>query len=82
MGLTRAFLPYVSKVCLLLTRSPWSGGLPAQSTVRFFDLLCELLFDFPLLLGVGPLLLLGFIFLSAHFLIALISCHVILSFLL
>ena len=53
MGLARAFLPYVSKVCLLLTRSLWSGGLPAQSTVRFFDVLCELLFDFPLPLGAG-----------------------------
>ena len=48
----------------------------------FFDLLCHLLFDFPLPLGAGPLLLLGFTFLLAHFLIALISCHVTLSFLL
>ena len=42
----------------------------------FFDLLSELLFDFSLPLGAGPLLLLSFTFLSAHFLIALISCHV------
>ena len=40
----------------------------------FFDLLCHLLFDFPLPLGAGPLLLLGFTFISAHFLITLISC--------
>ena len=48
----------------------------------FFDLLCELLFDFLLPLRVGPLLLLGFTFLSAHFLIALISYHVTLLFML
>ena len=48
----------------------------------FFDLLCELLFDFLLPLRAGPLLLLGYTFLSAHFLISLISYHVILSFLL
>ena len=33
----------------------------------FFDFLCELLFDLPLPLEAGPLLLLGFTFLSAHF---------------
>ena len=27
--LTRASLPYVSEICLLLIRLPWSGGLPA-----------------------------------------------------
>ena len=48
----------------------------------FFDLLCELLFDFPLPLGAGLYLILGLTFLSAHFLIALISYHITLSFLL
>ena len=48
----------------------------------FFDLLCELLFDFPLPWGVGLYLILGFTFLSAHFLITLISCHITLSLLL
>ena len=47
-----------------------------------FNLLCEFLFYFPLPLGARPLLLLSFTLLSAHFLIALISCHVTLSFLL
>ena len=47
-----------------------------------FNLLCELLFDFPLPLGVGLYLILGLTFLSAHFLIALISYHITLSFLL
>ena len=40
-----------------------------------------LLFDFLLPLGADIYLLLGFTLLSAHFLIALISCHIILSFL-
>ena len=48
----------------------------------FFDLLCELLFDFPPPLGAGLYLILGLTFLLAHFLIALISCHIILLFLL
>ena len=48
----------------------------------FFDLLCELLFDFPLPLGARLYLILGLTFLSAHFLIALISCHITLLFLL
>ena len=47
----------------------------------FFDLLCELLFDFPLPLRADIYLLLGLTLLSAHFLIALISCHITLSFL-
>ena len=52
-------------------------------TVRhpFFDLLCELFFYFPLPLGAGLYLLLGFTFLLTHFLIALISYHITLSFL-
>ena len=80
LGLARAFLPYVSKICLPLSRPPWSGGLLAQSAVRFltFYVSCFLISH----QGAGPLLLLGFTFLSAHFLIALISCHVTLSFLL
>ena len=48
----------------------------------FFELLCGLLFDFPLLLGADIYLLLSFTLLSAHFLIALISYHITLSFLL
>ena len=48
----------------------------------FFYLLCELLFDFPLPLGAGLYLILGLTFLSAHFLIGLISYHITLSFLL
>ena len=47
----------------------------------FFDLLCELLFYFPLPLGADIYLLLGFTLPSAHFLIALISCPITLSFL-
>ena len=47
-----------------------------------FDLLCELLFDFPLPLGADIYLLLGFILLSAHFLITLISYYIALSLLL
>ena len=35
LGLVRVFLPYVSKICLLLTRPPWSRGLPIQSAVHF-----------------------------------------------
>ena len=34
LGLARAFLPYVSKICLLLSRSLWFGGLPAQPAVH------------------------------------------------
>ena len=45
-----------------------------------FYVSCFLISRFPL--GAGPFLLLGFTFLSVHFLIALISCHIILSFLL
>ena len=48
----------------------------------FFDLLCGLLFDFPLPLGAGLYLILGLTFLSAHFLSALISCPITLSYLL
>ena len=44
-----------------------------------FDLLCELLFDFPLPRGARLYLILGFTFLSTHFLITLISCHITLS---
>ena len=47
----------------------------------FSDLFCELLFDFPLLLGADIYLLLGFTLPLAHFLIALISYHITLSFL-
>ena len=43
LGLARAFLPYVSKIYLPLSRSPWSRGLLAQPVVLYFDLLCELL---------------------------------------
>ena len=48
----------------------------------FFDLLCELLFDFLLPLGAEFYLILGLTFLSAHFLLALITYHITLSFLL
>ena len=82
LGLARAFLPYISKICLPLTHPPWSEGFPAQFAIYFLTFLCELLFDFPLPLGARPLLLLGFTFLLTHFLIVLISCHVTLSFLL
>ena len=61
-----------SAYCSLVRR-----GLEAclHSLPSVFDLLCELLFDFPLLLRADIYLLLSFTLLSAHFLIALISCH-------
>ena len=69
------------KIYLLLSRLLWYEDLLAQPTIRLFDLLCELLFDFPFLLGADIYLLLGFTLLSAHFLIPSISCHITLSFL-
>ena len=57
-------------------------GLEAYLPSVFFVLLCELLFDFPFLSGAGLYLVLGLTFLLANFLISLISCHIILSFLL
>ena len=77
----RAFLPYASKICLLLSCPPWSGGLPAQPTIHSLTFYVSCFFDFSLPLGVDIYLLLGFTLLSARFLIALISCHITLSFL-
>ena len=52
-------------------------GLPP-----FFVLLCGLLYNSLLTLGVELPLILGFTFLPAHFLIVIMSCHITLSFLL
>ena len=59
LGLARAFIPYVSKICLLPIRLPWFGG----SLSVFFDLLCGLLFVFSLLSGVELYLIMGLTFL-------------------
>ena len=67
--------------CWSFTYRGQEACLHSLSSVPF-DLLCELLSDFPLPLGVGLYLILGLTFLSAHFLISLISCHINLSFLL
>ena len=59
LGLARAFIPYVSKTCLLPIHLPWSGG----SSSVFLDLLCGLPFVFPLLSGAGLYLMMGLTFL-------------------
>ena len=59
LGLVCVFIPYVSKTCLLPIRLPWSGGLPSV----FFDLLCGLLFVFPLFSGAELYLIMGLSFL-------------------
>ena len=82
LGLARAFLPCMSKNLLAALSSSMVWRLACTSCSSFFDLLCELLFDFPLVLGADIYLLLGFILHSAHFLITLISYHITLSFLL
>ena len=77
----RTFLPCMSKN-LLAALSPAMVWTLAYTACRWsFDLLCELFFDFLLPLGADIYLLLGFTLLSAHFLIALISCHITLLFL-
>ena len=81
MGLARAFLPCMSKNLPVALSSAMVWRLAYIACRSFFDRLYELLFDFPLPLGANIYLLLGFTFLSAHFLIALISCHITLSFL-
>ena len=58
LGLARAFIPYMSKTCLLTIRLSWSGGSPSV----FFDLLCGLLFVFPLHSGAGLYLMMGLTF--------------------
>ena len=68
-------------ICLLFSHLPWSGGLSAQLAVLSSTLYVSYFFDFPFLLGADIYLSLGFILPSAHFLIVLISCHIILSFL-
>ena len=78
LGLAHAFIPYVSKTCLLPIRLPWSGSSPSM----FFDLLCGLFFVFPApfkswaLSDDGPYISL------AHSLVSFISCNIILLFLL
>ena len=52
-------------------------GLPP-----FFVPLCGLFYNSLLILGAGLSLVLGFTFLSAHFLIVIMSYHITLSFLL
>ena len=76
----RAFLPCMSKnlPATLLFAMVWR--LACITCCLFFNLLCELLFDFPLPLGTDIYLLLDFILPSALFLIALISYHITLSF--
>ena len=76
-----AFLSCMSKNLSAALSSAVVWRLACTFCRSFFDLLCELLFDFSLLLGVDIYLLLDFTLPSAHFLIALISCHITLSFL-
>ena len=77
----RAFLPCMSKNLLAALSLAMVWRLACTAYRSFFDLLCELLFDFPLPLRADIYLLLGFILPLAHFLIALISYHITLSFL-
>ena len=78
LGLARTFIPYLSKTCLLPVHLSWSGG----SLSMFFDLLCGLVFVFPLLSRAGLLLNDGLYISLAHSLVSLISCNIILLFLL
>ena len=59
-------------------------GLEAclHDLLLFFVLLRGLFYNSLLTLGARPPLILGFTFLPAHFLIAIMFCHIILSFLL
>ena len=77
----RAFLLCMSKNLSTALLSAVVWRLACTACHSFFDLLRELLFDFSFPLGADIYLLLGFILPSAHFLIALISCHITLSFL-
>ena len=77
----RAFLPCMSKNLPTALSFAVVWRLACIVCRSFFNLSCELLFDFPLPLGANIYLLLGFTLPSAHFLIALISCHITLSFL-
>ena len=65
-------------------RSCVCRGLEAclHSLLLFFVLLCGLFYNSLLTLGAGTPLILGFIFLLAHFLTAIMFCHIPLSFLL
>ena len=58
LGLVRALIPYVSKTCLLPIRLPWFGGSPFV----FFDLVCVVLFVFPLLSRAELYLMMGLTF--------------------
>jgi len=78
LGLAHAFIPYVSKTYLLPIRLPWSGGSPSV----FFDILCGLLFVFQLLSGVGLYLMMDLTFLWPTPWFSLISCNIVLLFLL
>ena len=62
LGLTHAFFPYVSKICLLPIRLPWSGGLPVLPTVCFLWPFMWLLLDFLLLSRTGLYLMMDLIF--------------------
>ena len=81
LGLALALLPCMSKNLLAALSSVVVWRLACTACYLFFDLLCELLFDFPHPLGADIYLLLGFTLPSAHFLITLISSHITLSFL-
>ena len=59
LGLARAFIPYVSKTCLLPICLPRSGGSPSV----FFDLLYGLFFVFSLHSRAGLCLMMGLTFL-------------------
>ena len=87
LGLTHASLLCMSKICLLLMRSLWSGGLFAQSAVCPWLFMAWAVFWFPILLWLAPLrgwALFdgGLCLLTAYSFIAIISCHTILPFLL
>ena len=81
LSLARAFLPYVSEICLLPICLPWSGGLPTYPVIRFPWPFMWAAFDFPLFLRVEPYLLMDLTFLwpTSWFPSFLTICSVILT---
>ena len=72
LGLVRASLLCMSKICLLLMRSPWFGGSSAQFAVYPWLFMTWAIFWFPILLWLAPLgaglyLIVGFSFISPLF---------------
>ena len=81
LGLAHASFLCVSKICLMLMLSSWSGGLPAQSAVHSWPFMWAA-FWFPTPLRGWALLDVGLCLFSVYSLTAIISCHITLSFLL